>query len=135
MKKIIAALVILFMFCLRVYSLDIPLFNMPPNSYKLFKHNESMQQAIEKKQQTASQNTVDIQISGIFKFKEQYFVLINHRICKKGDKVKGYTIEKIENNSVTFLKNGKESKQMLNPFPKFIFFTDGIVSNDNYTKH
>jgi len=124
------------LFSLSAYCANIPVFNMPPDDYKIFSHKEISQKETQTQQNNAaSQIPSSLSISGIFKSQGKYFVLINHKVCKKGDTVEGYTIKSIENNKVVFVKNGVESVKTLNSTPKFIFFSDDTVSNDNDSKH
>ncbi len=136
MKKLVVVFFVFTIFCSNSHALDVPLFNMPPNNYQVFIHKEQLQfKETLNTQKQININTNNISISGIFKSGERYFVLIDHKVYKRGDKVNGYTIVKIENNSVTFQKNGIESKKTLNASHNIILFTNDTISNDNSSKH
>ncbi len=134
--RVKVALFLLLFFSTSAYCANIPVFNMPPDDYKIFSHKEISQKNTQAQQNNeASQIPSDLSISGIFKSQGEYFVLINHKVCKKGDTVEGYTIKSIENNKVVFVKNGVESTKTLSTTPNIIFFSDDTVSNDNDSKH
>ena len=134
--RVKAALFLVLFFSVSAYCANIPVFNMPPDDYKIFSHNEMSQKETQAQQSSeASQISSNLSISGIFKSQGKYFVLINHKVCKKGDTVDGYTIKSIESNKVVFVKNGVESTETLNKTPNIIFFSDDTVSNDNGSDH
>ena len=134
--RVKVTLFLLLFFSASAYCANIPVFNMPPDDYKIFSHNEMSQKETQAQQNSEnSEIPSDLSISGIFKSQGEYFALINHKVCKKGDTVEGYTIKSIENNKVVFVKNGVESTKTLSTTPNIIFFSDDTVSNDNDSKH
>ncbi len=135
MKKALIILSLIF-FSIESYAINIPVFNLPPNNYRLFTHhNEIPSNNMPGKQSITPQQQNNITISGIFQSQGEYFVLINHKVCKKGDTVEGFTIKNIDNNKVVFVKNGVETTKTLNKAPNIVFFTDDTISNDNDSKH
>ncbi len=134
MKRTFFVVILLLLLNINAYPVDFPLFNPPPNDYKLFKLNNEIKNQPQQTEKQIKAPSSNLSINGIFKSQGQYFALINHKVCKKGDTVNGYTIKSIENNKVVLVKNGEESTLILNSTPNIIFFSNDTVS-DNDSKH
>ncbi|WP_025270337.1 hypothetical protein [Hippea sp. KM1] len=83
----------------------LPVFHIPPNNkYNLFNYTYSPPIKPQNTTQSSEPSSPDINISGIFLSGGKRVVLIDYQILKEGDKIKGYTIEKILDGKVILSK-------------------------------